>query len=112
MAPVVEESSAAAIPSWLAALLWDYETSALDLDRHQSAVIARVLSRGDWRSVCWLRTRYGDAPVREWLLSKRGRSLDRRSVRLWQLVFDLPAAEVESWLAAPERAVWDRRTQP
>lgn len=100
------------LPPRVAALLWEYDAGALDPERHRELLFARVLARGDWQSIGWLRRQYGDAPLRDWLIRTRGRHLDRRSVRLWQTIWDLPSADVDAWLADPRRRLWDERTTP
>jgi hypothetical protein len=99
------------LPRHVAALLWDYDPLSIDPERHRDALFARVLSRGDWRSIVWVRGRFGDAAIREWLVRTRGRQLDRRTVRLWQVLLELPGDQVDAWLAAPERQLWDRRAR-
>jgi hypothetical protein len=110
---MVDGSSASrrsALPPRVADLLWEYEADVVDPERNRELLFARILSRGDWRSITWLRESYGDAAVREWLIRTRGRHLDRRAVRLWQAIWGLSGEEVDAWLAAPHRRIWDERT--
>jgi hypothetical protein len=57
-----------------------------------------------------LRRTAGDEALRARIVATRGRRLSPRQLRLWQLLLDLPEAEVTVWLAEPARMVWDRRS--
>jgi hypothetical protein len=35
-----------------------------------------------------------------WLRERRGRGLDPRQMRYWQVILDLPAQEVDQWIEA------------
>jgi hypothetical protein len=41
-----------------------------------------------------------------------GAELSPRQLRFWELVLELPHRQVNAWLAATCRTIWDRRTQP
>ena len=90
-------------------LFWDCRETAVSLEAHGPFVIGRVLSHGGWEDVRWLRRAAGDDAIRRFLRESRGRGLERPQLRYWQLILDLPEAEVDAWLAMPGRAVWDAR---
>lgn len=97
------------LPPAIAALFWDCEEGSVYWDLHRDAVVERVLARGDWESIQWVRQRAGDAVVREVLVRTRGRALSPEQLRLWQLLLGLPDEDVGAWLALESRRVWDRR---
>lgn len=99
------------VPPSIAALFWEYSEGDLDLVEHRELALRRILSAGSWDDVGWLRQRLGDNAIRSWLESTAGRHLDRRSLRLWQVLLDLPVAQVDEWLRDPARRVWDARIQ-
>jgi hypothetical protein len=98
-----------ALPPSVAALFWECDEGSVRWDRHRDAVVERVLARGDWESIQWLRRTAGDAVVREVVVRTRGRSLSPEQLRLWQLLLALPDGDVRAWLALESRRVWDRR---
>lgn len=102
-------SDVLALPASVRVLLWDCEAAELSWERHGDFLAERVLSRGDWDAICWLRQRAGNQRLRELISHSRGRFLTRRQLRFWELVLDLPAAEVDTWLSTPGRVIWDRR---
>jgi hypothetical protein len=100
------------LPDSVRKLFWDTEIRALRLDRHQEAIIARVLAVGTWADVTWLRGTIGDPALREWILRHEGRGLTPQQLRFWQLLLDLPRRQVDLWLQSASRQVWDRRAEP
>jgi len=101
-----------AIPAWPAevrALFWDCDPDGITLERHADFVLGRVLSRGDWKAVRWLRGTVGDEAVADYLARTSGRLLSPRQLRLWETILDLPRERVTAWIQRPERRVWDGR---
>ncbi len=103
------EKQATGLPSALAGLFWDVAPGELSWQRHRDYIAERVLAEGSWDAITWLREELGDPALRELIRRKRGRLLSRPQLRFWQLILDLPEAEVDAWLAAPGRSIWDRR---
>ena len=100
-----------AIPPRFAGLFWDLKSESLDLDRHRPQVIQRVLQRGDWEAIQWLRSQVGDDGLREWFVRTGGRGLDPRRLRFWQLVLDLPREDVDKWIETMRKDPWHGRSR-
>jgi hypothetical protein len=98
------------LPSEVRGLLHDCDPDRVTWEAHREFLIDRILSDGDWDAVLWLRRTAGDEALRARIVATRGRRLSPRQLRLWQLLLDLPEAEVTVWLAEPARIVWDRRS--
>lgn len=90
-------------------LFWDCDPGELSWEAHLDFIVERMLSRGDWDSIQWLRRLIGDERIGEVIRRHGGRTLTPQQIRLWQLILDLPEEEVAKWLAAPSRALWDGR---
>jgi len=90
-------------------LFWEYDFEDLDLSRDRELVIKRVLSHGSMEDLKWLRKIVGDEEIKRFLLKTKGRGMDKRRLRFYQVIFRLPAAEVDSWLKDPARRIWDNR---
>lgn len=97
------------LPEALRPLFWEYDFDLLSWQEDRDLVFERVLADGPWEEVRWLWRRVGDEALRQWLRARRGRPLSRRQLRFWQLMLDLPAAEVDGWLAARDPDPWERR---
>lgn len=97
------------LPKNLRILFPDYDFEELEWESDRDLVISRVLAKGDWDAVCWMRERLGDVQLQSWIERRRGRGLDAAQLRFWELVLGLPHQTVNRWLRAPERQVWEQR---
>ncbi len=96
-------------------LLWDVAPGAVRLSRHRDFLIGRILARGGWAAVEWLRRELSDAAIADYLERTRGRLLSPRQLRFWELVLGLDDDAVSRWIADRPGAskLWDRRgTRP
>jgi hypothetical protein len=100
------------LPAMLRALFWDYDFETLTWENDQSLITARVLASGTWEAVTWLRSRAGDDTLRDWIERHQGRGLSPQQLCFWELVLGLPHRQVNVWLAAKGRQIWDKRTHP
>ncbi len=98
-----------AVPARYADLFWDLDPATLDPRIHKDQVIRRFLEAGDWDAISWLRGSVGDETLRDWFLRTRGRGLDPRRLRFWELVLSLPREEVEGWVEEMRKDPWHRR---
>jgi hypothetical protein len=97
------------LPATLRPLFWDYDVATLTWETDRDLIIARILAAGDWEAVMWLRSRLGDGPLREWLERHQGRGLSPPRLRFWEVILAIPPHQVNAWLAAEERKIWDQR---
>ena len=99
----------ASLPASLRRFFWDQDFDQLSWPRDAVPIARRLLGAGDGPAHRWLRETAGDDRVRAILRASRGRGLGGPQLRYWQLVLDLPADEVDAWLADPARRVWEER---
>ena len=97
------------LPEQLRPLFWDYVFSQLSLVKDRDLIIRRVLSNGSWDAVRWLRKRFGDRQLREWLIVHHGRGLTVRQLRFWGVLYDLPKRQVNQWVKIAQTGVWGKR---
>jgi len=97
------------LPEILRPLFWDTDFDQVSWQEHRDYVVRRILSAGTWDAVGWLRGRLDDAELRQWIVQHRGRGLSSRQIRFWEVVLDLPSAEVDAWLADEGRKLWEGR---
>lgn len=100
-----------AVPAELASVLWDVDPSTVSLARHRQFLIRRVLSRGTWAQIAWLRGRVGDDALRATIVRTHAKDLTRRQARFWQVILDLDEGLVTAWLDLPMRRLWEGRPQ-
>ena len=97
------------LPALLRPLFWDYDFKTLTWDDDRDLIIARVLASGTWEAITWLRACLGDRALREWIERHRGGGLSPRQLRFWELMLNLPHRQVNVWLRAERRKIWDQR---
>ena len=100
------------LPTMLRALFWDYDFKALTWTNDRDLIIGRVLASGTWDAVTWLRAHVGDRVLRDWIMHRQGRGLSPQQLCFWELILRLPHRQVNTWLAAKERQLWDKRARP
>ena len=96
--------------SGLERLFWEHDVSKLSWEADRDFVIGRVLSTGDWESIRWLLERLGRRELHRWIEERRGRPLDARRLRFWEVVLGIPHSRVSGWIAAGDPA-WLGRTK-
>ena len=109
MKPASQSTPSASLPASIAKLFWESEPASLDWEHDRDLIIRRVLTRGDWKAITWLRTHLGDAALRAWLERRQGDDLSLRQLRFWEIVLALPGDQVDAWVARRQASVWERR---
>jgi len=97
------------LPKKLHHLFWDYDAAALDWPSDREFVISRILASGDWESIKWLMNRVKTDELRCFIVKRHGRGLESRQLRFWELILDIPRAEVNRWLRAMAGNPWHGR---
>jgi len=99
----------ARLPEILRPLFRNSDFDQLTWRDHRDYVVRRVLSAGTWDAVCWLRVRFSDGVLRQWIDQHHGRGLSSRQLRFWELILDLPRPLVDAWLQSEGRRIWEGR---
>jgi len=107
-----ETTERSGLPTLLRPFFWDHDFKALTWEDDRDLIIARVLASGTWEAITWLRTRLGDQTLREWIERRHGGGLSPRQLRFWELMLNLPHRQVNAWLRAEGRKIWDQRVNP
>lgn len=112
---IVEErsqvTSANGLAPELRKLFWEYDFDSLSWERNSHFIIKRILTHGELRAWDWLRDQIGEAALRQWILDSKGAGMDKRRLRYWELILDLPGDEVNRWVAAQASSIWGRRSK-
>jgi len=74
-----------ALPPSLYSLFWDVDPVTIRLPEHADYVIERVMKRGTWDAMCWLRRSFTLAELADFL-SRKGERLAPRERAYWCLV--------------------------
>ena len=97
------------LPKSIRDLFWEHDRDSISWLDDTDLIISKVLHAGTWEDVRWLRRTLGDTALRDWLLQHRGAGLEPRRLRFWQLLLNLPASDVDSWLAPHNQNPWQER---
>lgn len=73
------------LPDEVARLFWDVDPEAVDLERHRDYVLERVMSRGGWSAMKWLRGVYSANSIGEFV-RRKGTRLAPRDLAYWALI--------------------------
>jgi hypothetical protein len=74
------------LPPFVVRLLWDVDASSVDLRRDRALVLERVMSRGTWEAMKWLRATYPQVELAEFVRTQGARKLSPRDRAYWGLV--------------------------
>ena len=91
----------------LGSALWDVDPASVSWSQHREFLIRRVLSRGTWAQIQWLREAAGDDALRETITRTHAKDLTRKQARFWQVILGLDEAAVTAWLGTPMRRLWE-----
>ncbi|MBI2896152.1 MAG: hypothetical protein HYY06_21520 [Deltaproteobacteria bacterium] len=76
-------------PDSVLRLFWDVDPSTVDIDRHRDYVIERVMARGGWSAMCWLRRVYAKEALADFLQRRGASRLAPRDLAYWALIAGL-----------------------
>jgi hypothetical protein len=77
------------LPPAVVRLLWDVDPETIDLDRDRTFVFERVMTRGTWEAMQWLRARYSRESIADFLRTQGAKRLPPRDLAYWALVADV-----------------------
>jgi len=95
----------ASISPFLSTLFWEYDPGVIDVKRHADLIIGRVMERGSWASMLWLRKTYSEEKLISFLAKRGRRVLPPRELNYWAFM---------SGVSPDERKIWvrDSREKP
>lgn len=101
-----ESSQSAILPESTAWLFPEYNFADIDVRKHRSVIMERILERGDWSEVNWLFEHYHERGVRDWVRRWGFRALSRRSFALWKLVLGIRRFQAPTWAIESQADKW------
>jgi hypothetical protein len=97
------------IPESLRSFFWDVDFDQLSWTQSTNFITRRILQRGDWSAILWLRSKWGDAGLRDWIDSQQGAGLSPRQIRFWEVVLDLEPRKTDAWIQKAKAHPWEGR---
>ena len=74
------------LPDFITKLFWDVKKETIDITKHSSFIIRRILDYGDVRELNWLRKTYSDEIIKNVIRSKRG--LHHKTLVFWETYYE------------------------
>ncbi|MBX3131458.1 MAG: hypothetical protein KF718_32375 [Polyangiaceae bacterium] len=84
--------AAAVLPEHVRHLFWEVSPGDVDLELHRDYVFERVMTRGGWDAMRWLRATYPRSVIADFL-RRRGERLTARDRAYWSLVAGVADAQ-------------------
>lgn len=102
------------IPEFLHPLFWDYRVGQMDVRKHADAIMDRIMERGTWDAMCWLRKVYDSDQIVSYLKRRGKRVLPPREMNYWALVSGVPKDQRAAWMEEARKPlnVWKDRFSP
>ena len=75
------------IPDSVSKLFWDVKKECVNVEKHSSFIIRRVLDYGDPTALAWLRKTYPDELIKKIVQNKRG--LEHKTLVFWERYYNL-----------------------
>ncbi len=74
-------------------LFWDVDKDSVDMEKHRSYIIRRIMDFGNMDAVNWMLTAYTPDEIIK--VVKKSRGLSRKSATFWSVYFNIPREEIE-----------------
>jgi len=99
------------IPEFLFPLFWEYDPGTIDTAKHAGLIIDRIMERGSWASMGWLKKTYTKDQLVSFLENKGHRTLPLRELNYWALMSGIPLEKRRNWLknTSKRHHVWRAR---
>ncbi len=81
------------IPQFLQPFFWEYGDGVVDTAKHAHLIMERVMLRGSWKSMGWLRSTFTTAQIKEFLLARGVNVLPPRELNYWLFIIDAAPEE-------------------
>jgi hypothetical protein len=101
------------IPQFLKPFFWEYGDGAVDTAQHAQVIMERIMLRGSWKSMEWLRSTFTAAQIKEFLLTRGVYVLPPRELNYWLLIIDAAPEERARLVknAGNRNAAWRKHAQ-
>jgi hypothetical protein len=99
-------SQSTGLPKSFYRFFWDYPPVDLSWETDKDLIIRRILTKGSWEAVVWLRKQMGDEMLRQWLVNHHCKGLSARQIRFWELLLGLPKKQTNDWIQIVRSIPW------
>jgi hypothetical protein len=99
------------LPPHLYRFFWEYDQQVIDIHKHCELIMARIMARGNWQSMIWLREKYSVKKISNFLFRKGWKVLPPRELNYWALVGGVSDRKRKEllWKARKTNPIWRNR---
>ncbi len=99
------------LPEFLFPLFWDYDPKTIDISRHAQIIMDRIMERGSWAAMTWLRKTYDNSHLISYLEKRGQRILPPRELNYWALICGITPEKRRLWIerAKDKNDIWRAR---
>jgi predicted solute-binding protein len=80
------------LPASIKRLFWDVDKESVDIEKHWSFIISRIMDYGNCRDIQWMKQTYTDDQIKEVVCKRKG--LSKKSAYFWAAYYKIPKEEV------------------
>lgn len=84
------------LPHSVKFVLWSYDLSQIDSEKHKKLIISQVLNFGSLEAVNWLFANYSRQEIRDSALDTPLGAWDKKSLNLWVLFLNLDKSQFKN----------------
>lgn len=88
----MNSKSSPTLPPFLKRFFWEVDFENIELPRHQTYVIERLLEYGNDDAIRWVKKTFPPETIAR--VVRKSRAISRRTANLWALVFGIPREEI------------------
>ncbi len=87
------------LPQSVKAVLWSYDLSQIDLEKHKKIIIPQVLNFGSMEAISWLFDNYSSDDIKKAATNIPLGAWNKKSLNLWALYFGLDKSQFKQRFA-------------
>jgi|MudIll2142460700_1097286.scaffolds.fasta_scaffold84316_2 hypothetical protein len=91
------------IPEFLKPFFWEYCEGVIDTSKHAHLIMERIMIRGSWKAMHWLRHTYSAQQIKTFLVSKGVNVLPPRELNYWLLITNTAPEEWKTLVATAKK---------
>ena len=88
----ITQSTTEQLPSFLRPYFWEVDFTMIQLPKHETYVIERVLEYGNDQAIGWLKKIFTPETIAH--VVRRSGCLSRNTANFWALILDIPKEEI------------------
>ena len=100
------------LPENLHRFFWEYDPDAICINEHSHLIMWRLMERGTWEAMLWLRKTFSNEQIVDFLHRKGKNVLSARELNYWSVISGVADEKRREWLAERKSTedIWMNRS--